>query len=219
MDRLREHLHDYKHVIWDWNGTLLDDVHLSVEVICSLLETHGLAPITVEAYRAKFRFPVVQYYEDLGFDFVAKPFARMADLFIESYNAKVKRCQLFPGAPELIGELNSRGTRQSILSAARESDLTELVRHYGLDIHLDHVCGLSDHYAAGKVERGRLMLQESGINPQDCVLVGDTEHDAEVAYALGIAAVVLADGHQDAERLSTLKTKVLPSRYLLSQPK
>ncbi len=216
MDGLREHLHGYQHVIWDWNGTLLNDVTLSVEVICELLETHGLSPITVADYRAKFRFPVAQYYQDLGFDFTAKPFARMADLFIESYNAKVKRCQLFDGASDLIRELKDSGVRQSILSAAREADLTELVRHYGLDVHLDHICGLSDHYAAGKVERGRLMLKESGINPLDCVLVGDTEHDAEVAAALGIAAVVLADGHQDPQRLSTLSNKVLPSRYLIS---
>ena len=59
---------EYKNVVWDWNGTLLDDVKISVDTINVMLERKHLGKLTVEEYRSNFGFPEQPDYESIGFD-------------------------------------------------------------------------------------------------------------------------------------------------------
>ena len=58
-----------KHIVWDWNGTLLNDNWLAIKAINILLKRYNLPLITLEQYLAVFTFPVIDYYKELGFDF------------------------------------------------------------------------------------------------------------------------------------------------------
>lgn len=196
MQGLNRALAQKTHVLWDWNGTLLDDIDLCVEVIGELLTRYDLPLIDREIYRARFGFPVRAYYERIGFDFSRTPFETVAAEFVAAYNARVERCSLFPDAKDLIQSLSREGRTQAILSAAHEVELMRLTGKHGLKEWLAHVYGLPDHYAAGKIARGKELITALGANPKDCVLVGDTIHDAEVAEALGIDVILLGDGHQ-----------------------
>ena len=80
----------YKHVIWDWNGTLLDDVGECVAVLNDMLGKRGMELATVERYQKAFSFPVINFYLDLGFDFEKEPFDKVADEYIESYSRRWK---------------------------------------------------------------------------------------------------------------------------------
>ena len=82
----------YKHIIWDWNGTLLNDTWLCVEGINNSLEKRSIDTITKEVYRRVFSFPVKDYYERLGFDFKKEPFEVAGDEFvdIEKYNQAIE---------------------------------------------------------------------------------------------------------------------------------
>lgn len=216
MIRLADALAHKEHILWDWNGTLLDDVDLCVEVIGSLLARHALPSLTREDYRNRFGFPVRSYYESLGFDFSRVPFERLSAEFIEAYNARVDACGLYSGAGELLERLATLGKRQAILSAAHEEDLKRIARRHGVSAWVPHLYGLSDHYAAGKVSRGRELLAALGARPETCVLVGDTLHDAEVARELGIDAVLLGDGHQAPHRLETTGCTVITCRKAMT---
>ena len=57
------------HIIWDWNGTLINDAWLFVEIMNEELKDRKLPLITVKDYRKHFTFPVKKYYENLGFNF------------------------------------------------------------------------------------------------------------------------------------------------------
>jgi phosphoglycolate phosphatase len=213
MKELEKLLSHKSHIIWDWNGTLLNDVDMCVEVISTLLEDHELPKITRDDYRKKFGFPVRGYYESLGFDFKRVPFEKVADEFIKRYRKAVTKCDLFPGARELLHNLRSNHKRRhSILSAAGEADLQELVAQLGIEHHFDHIFGLSDNYAVSKIDRGHELIQQIGLPLKELVLVGDTDHDVEVASALGIDAILLADGHQTYERLKAVHPHTLPTR-------
>jgi phosphoglycolate phosphatase len=212
MTKLERLLKDKSHIIWDWNGTLLNDVDMCVEVITTLLEDHELPAITREDYRRKFGFPVRGYYESLGFDFKRIPFEKVADEFIKRYRRAVTRCDLYPGARELLQNLRTHFKRHSILSAAGEEDLQELVCQLGIEHHFDHIFGLSDNYAASKIDRGHELIKKIALPTEELVLVGDTDHDVEVATALGIDVILLADGHQNYERLKAIHPHTLPSR-------
>ncbi|MFA5815041.1 MAG: hypothetical protein WC865_05425 [Bacteroidales bacterium] len=89
---MEKHPFSYRHIIWDWNGTLLDDKWLCIESICTLLLDRNLPPIDEEKYARIFRFPVKEYYQEAGFDFIHEPFEVPAMEFIRIYDSRKKEC-------------------------------------------------------------------------------------------------------------------------------
>lgn len=219
MRRLAQHLQGKTHVIWDWNGTLLDDVAVCVEIISDIAKSHGIDAVPLTRYLQVFRFPVVEYYKDVGFDFAKTPFEELTRQFIAGYRAKAHRAPLFGGARELLLHLESSGIRSSVLSAAHETDLHAMLEHHGIKHHFAHVFGLGDHFAASKVERGHQLLKALGRPARDLVLVGDTDHDLEVGRDLGIDVLLVDGGHQHLDRLKSRHTWVVSRAARLAEPK
>jgi phosphoglycolate phosphatase len=200
----RDYLENKSHVIWDWNGTLLDDVDLAVQAVSRVLISTGRPGITLEDHLEIFCFPITEYYRRLGFDLKLHPFDTLSVKFIENYRAGVLECGLHVGARELIEELKQADVAQSILSAAHEDDLNELLAHFEIRHYFDRVYGLSNHHAASKVERGRELIADAGILPRNTILIGDTDHDLEVGKELGVDVLLLTGGHQSHPRLSAI---------------
>lgn len=192
----------YRHIIWDWNGTLFDDAWLCVDIMNGMLSQRGLRALTPEYYETIFDFPVSEYYRRAGFDFAVDPFERLSDEFIETYNRRVRECGLRDGTREVLEAARANGLSQSILSAMKQTTLSELVSHFGLRDHFSDVVGLDNHHAAGKVALGRQWIAAQLLAPAEMVLVGDTTHDYEVAEALGVACIQVHSGHHALDRLS-----------------
>ncbi|MDA0339752.1 MAG: HAD hydrolase-like protein [Proteobacteria bacterium] len=201
IDNGRLALEHYGHIIWDWNGTLLDDIALCVEVNSAIMVDHGLPELSVDRYQALFGFPIEDYYQRLGFDFAKTPFADLADRYIVDYNARARDMPLHKGALEALKYIAGLGKKQSLLSAAQQDHVEEMLGHFGLSEHFHHIYGVTGRYAASKIERGRQLIVEAGVAPEETLLIGDTDHDHEVAEDLGIDVLLVASGHQSYERL------------------
>jgi len=202
----------YRHIIWDWNGTLFDDAWLCIEIINDLLARRGMPVVDSKSYEEQFTFPVKDYYRAVGFDFAQIPFERLAAEFMEQYDRRRFECRLQPGARQVLDTLASRGCRQSILSAYEQSRLDEMVAFMGLQGLFSHLYGLNDYYSASKVELGKRFLSVLE-SPDAAVLIGDSLHDAEVAEAMGIDCVLIPCGHFSHSRLSTNGNRVLDSLH------
>lgn len=189
----------YRRLIWDWNGTLLDDAWLSVEVMCQLRQSRGLPPLDGQQYQELFGFPLQEYCVRLGF--APGDFAALSAEFSYLYEARRLECRLQPGAAQVLEAVAQAGLGQAVLSAYQQSLLTQIVVHYGLQPHFAVVAGLDNPYAEGKAARGRRLLEELGWEPDEVLLVGDTDHDHEVAQALGVGCVLFPSGHQHPRRL------------------
>ena len=189
------------HVIWDWNGTLVDDAWLCVEIVNALLGRRGLAPTNLREYSEVFDFPLRAYYESLGFDLEREDFAAMGDEFNILYSQRRRECRLREGAREVLAALGHNGVGQSLLSAYDQVSLEEMVSHYGLRPHFAAVAGVDNGLGEGKIERGHRHLADLNCRGGEVLLVGDTLHDIEVAAALGIHCVLLPSGHQSRRRL------------------
>ena len=203
----------YEHVIWDWNGTLLDDVELVVDIMNGLLTPRRLQPLDVARYHEVFTFPVQDYYERLGFDFAREPFAELAIEFMSSYLERWPEADLRHGAREVIGALAERHVGQSMLSAAEAELLHAATTHFGLAEVMSHRVGIGDHHAVSKVDEGRAHLAE--LDAERVLLVGDTEHDAEVAEEIGVDCVLLEGGHMSRARLLATGAPVFGSLQVL----
>jgi len=199
----------YQHIIWDYNGTLLNDVKLCVDVINKVLFKRSLPLLTIKKYKEIFDFPVKDYYRRLGFDFEKESFEIVGTEFIVEYDKSDKSKLLHTGANEFLTELKSQGIEQSVLSAREEVQLLCELKDLGVYELFTEVVGLNDHYAGGKTENGKELIEKLNISKDQILMIGDTKHDADVANECGIDCILLAHGHHAEEKLETCGVPVL----------
>lgn len=204
-------LNRYSHIFWDWNGTLLDDAWLCVEVMNGMLRQRDLPTLTLEIYRTIFDFPVKDYYLQLGFDFVQEPFENVGMEFMVLYNQRQKECRLHPEVKHLLPYCQLKGFKQSILSAREQNELIAETIELEVVSFFDQVRGLDDYYAHGKTEVGFRLVRDLGISRHEIIFVGDTLHDAEVAREIGIDCILIPNGHHSEERILTAGVPVYSS--------
>ena len=194
----------YDHVVWDWNGTLLDDANLCVDVMNRMLAARSLPPVTLDFYRAIIEFPVIHYYRKLGFDFFAEPFETISDEFVARYQAGWRGCGLQRGTLETLLALRAAGIGQSVLSACLMEHLAEQMDHFGVTGLMGAVSGADNHHGHGKLHMAREHVLATGVAPSRVLLVGDTAHDAEVAAEAGCDCLLVSFGHYGMDRLKPL---------------
>lgn len=191
-------------ILWDWNGTLLDDAELGLDALNRLLARFGYPQrYDMASYRKIFGFPVEDYYLRAGMDFSRHPFTVLAESYMADYIPHAAACALAPGARQVLQAFADAGLRQVILSASPVDVLEQQVSERGIRPYFDRLLGLGDIYAKSKVELGINYLHESGLDPERAVMIGDTVHDFEVAQAMGVRCVLQCGGHQNAETLRT----------------
>lgn len=205
-------------IIWDWNGTLLNDLDLCIASINQLLKTRSLPLLDHSTYREVFSFPVKEYYRAIGFDFSREDFAIPAREFIDLYDSRVENCPLHESALEVLRFFSEKeGARQFVLSAMEQPMLEKTLKHNKIFSFFEAVAGLNDHYAVSKIERGQQLLASLNILKQKTWMIGDTIHDYEVAEALGVNCILVADGHQSEPRLQQTGAKVIRGLDQLTQ--
>ncbi len=188
-------------VIWDFNGTLIDDLDHVVHSVNVQLAKRELPILTLVAYREVFSFPVEDYYRRVGFDLETESMADLSADFFATYSPGLKNCSLHDGVIETLQRFKSIKLRQFVLSAMEEEMLGSMIEHLGIGGYFEGVYGLAHLEGDSKFSRGHDLLRDFGIDPSTALLIGDTDHDAEVAEKLGTAAALVACGHQSEERL------------------
>ena len=185
----------YTHVIWDFNGTVYNDVDACIRSANRLLIAHGLKPFAdVAAYREKFGFPIIDYYRRMGFDFNQTPYDALAVEWVDYYMEETQNAHLYDGFLPIWEYFRNKGFSQIILSATEKKMLSAQLETLGVRDCFDEVLGQDDIHAYGKKEIGLAWREKH--REAVLLLIGDTEHDAEVARAMGADCILLACGHR-----------------------
>jgi len=212
MDARQGLMSKYSHILWDWNGTLIDDAWLGVAVMNEMLEKKKLPTITVEHYRAVFGFPVRDYYKQLGFSIEEDPvWEEVANDFIGGYHRRMHEVKLFPDVTATLTMLKERGLTQIILSAMEQNTLSRHVAALGIAQYFSIIQGIDDHYANGKEHTAQAMGERLGVDPKRILFVGDSLHDIEAARRIGCDCCLCSRGHQSKERLLAAGVPVVDS--------
>ncbi len=198
------------HIIWDWNGTLLDDTQASVNAVNTMLSRRGLPGLTVERYREIFGFPVSDFYRKIGFVLENEEWDAMAVEFHDLLLAD-KSTALHNNARATLEHLQRRGLPQSVLSASKQSILDTMLQSFKLTPFFSWMRGIDNLYGDSKMSVGTALIGEIALNPGSILIVGDSLHDYEVAATLGIRCVLVACGHQSRRRLAAAGVPVLNS--------
>lgn len=191
----------YKNIIWDWNGTLLNDLDLCLNIANGMVADHRKTPLTLTEYKNAFGFPITGYYEKIGIDLEKESFDTLTNKFVSQYNEGVKGCDLHNGVFTILKQLRHLQKDQYILTAAHLDLVHPLLNRFDVHKYFEVVEGVDNFKAEGKVNRGIQLMQNHQIVNEHTVLIGDTYHDYEVASAMEVDCILIANGHQSKERL------------------
>ena len=198
-------------MLWDFNGTIVDDVDACIEIINTLLQRQGKETVTKEQYRNVFMFPVIEYYKRVGVIEKDEEFVDMAHQWMDLYYERESKLTTFQDIHSTFKNIKELGIKQGVLSASRIDQLQRLVDQFEVGKYMDDILGISDIYATSKVHIGLDFIEKSGYDKSKIVMIGDTVHDYEVASEMGIDCILVSRGHQSTEVLATCGVSIVSS--------
>lgn len=189
-------------IVWDWNGTLLNDTAAALAAFNVQLTRRGLEPIDLAFYRAHFAFPVKPFYARCGIDLEHEDWDAIAREYHASYAREEKL--LNDEAIAALEMVKRADVRQCILSALRQDLLDAAIDSFGIRNYFEFAYGVDNLDGASKLARAHDLLtriKDCSTSSPSLVFIGDALHDKEVADALGARTVLCAQGGHAAERL------------------
>lgn len=201
------------HIVWDWNGTLLDDNHANLAAVNAVCELFGREPVEMDHWRSVFRRPLIPCYEELlGRAFEDGEWERAERHYDDSYQKLLSSCELTVGVPDVLHEWSRGGGTQSLLSMAAHDHLVPLIAERGLTSHFTRVEGrrfATEHDS--KAEHLVHHLRQQDIDPARVVLIGDIDDDARAAREAGARSILVTSGLMSRERLEATGSPVVDS--------
>lgn len=206
----------YTYCIWDFNGTILDDVELGMNSVNILLAERGIPTVPCrEEYRRKFDFPIIDYYRDLGFDFDTDPYEELAELWVDIYMKNLPMASMYPDVIPTLDFFERNGAKQSVISASERGMLVTQLKGLGIDGRFEEIMGIDNIYGDSKLALARDWRER---HPNDRVIfIGDTTHDCQTASVLGADCFIVCAGHQCRERFEGMDLKIFDSLKELTE--
>lgn len=196
-----------KLIIWDWNGTLLNDVEACVNSVNAMLEVRQMKLLNETSYKNVFTFPVQDYYKTIGFDFKQESFEKLAVEYIDFYKRNSMDSPLQEGSREALEFFKSKNYKQIIVSASEQLSLENQVEQRQISKYFDSIIGLNNIHAKSKTDNAINYIKASEQFDR-ITLIGDTYHDYEVANKIGAECALVQNGHQNFSRFN-LESKAL----------
>lgn len=195
------------HIVWDWNGTLLDDLDLVVDSVNASLTHLGEPPIGAEQYRRHFVRPLHTFYERLlGRSVDDELLEVIDDVFHRTYWQAYVDAELAADALQAMDVVAAEASTQSVASMLRHDLLVPSIRRFGLDERLLAVDGhrgrvgeTKDQHMVAHVTRLEAMY--GGMTRTGMVAIGDIVDDAVAARSAGIRCVLYDGGGQTRRAL------------------
>jgi phosphoglycolate phosphatase len=188
-------------IVWDWNGTLVDDAWLACDVINEIRIDSKLEPISTDFFREIYQHPIINMYSAMGFETDPETFAALSHRWGDRYVARFSETSLHEGARELLIALEQAQKKQFVLSAHNHTQLLKDVNFHGIDQHFHKVVGINNRMADSKLQNGRDLLDSISVDPRSVLFIGDSTHDFEVASELGCHCLLVSQGAEATHRL------------------
>ncbi|MBQ2748955.1 MAG: HAD family hydrolase [Clostridia bacterium] len=185
----------YKNILWDWNGTILNDTPVAFEATNILLARYGYPQITLDFYKDNMETPVVNFYAKI-FDLSRHSMDQLDAEWCVLYNALSPQIALHQGAKELLEALHDKGFHQAVLSAFQTEIIEDYAKRFGVDLYFHKILGTRNIVAESKTLRGKAYMAENHLNPRETLYIGDTVHDFETARDLGTDCILFSQGQQ-----------------------
>ena len=197
-------------VIWDFNGTLIDDAEAALCAVNDMLTKRNQSPIDKTKYAAAVDTPIWKFYEVVFEEGSITPEEAVVE-FNSGYEKYLPANPLMEGAKEMLEYFKSLGFTQLVVSASHIDKVQAKLESLGLLGYFDTVLALSDYNAGDKTYLARKYLDDNGISPENAVVIGDCVFDCKMAEAIGACCILTTQGHQTITELSVTSAEVVDS--------
>lgn len=202
-----------KTIIWDYNGTILDDVGITLRIENQMLDKRGMkSNYSVDEYKDVFDTDMLKYYKWLGYTFENETFEDVCVEFNKYYDEYFNECSLNEGILDALKDSKEKGYTNIILSSCSHDKLVSQCKELGIDTYFEKIMGIDNLLGGSKVYVGKEWMESNHIDPNDCMYIGDTNADYNTASELGVTNIYLVSkGHQSYNRLKELHPNVFHS--------
>lgn len=188
-------------IVWDWNGTILNDVPLNIEILNNILLEYHIKPIDYDEYKNLFCFPIKSFYQKLGFHIESdEEYFSIIDKFNSMYRKRMFEPHLQDDAIEVLSELEKQNYIQLLLSGLNVEDLVAQVKNFELFSLFHRVIGSKTNDANDKDNNLKRILQS--YNKNSIVLIGDTTAELKLSSDNNCKAILVTCGHQSENVIS-----------------
>ena len=199
------------HIVWDFNGTVLDDVRMSVAAVNDMLTARGLEKTNVDVYRDTLCMPLTDYYKTVG----------IYSDDIEALSAEFRACcdrhpedaEVFGGIIQAVESARKMGIKSIVMSSLYHPQLLSEIERYRLTGVFDDVLGLPDRKLGSKYQNAKNYFEKNGIDAKNTLFLGDLTTDAQMARALGADCILIANGHMSKSVCQKECEKVFDNVY------
>ena len=190
-----------KHIVWDWNGTIINDTEASCKAVSDLFIKRNLGSISIDMYRDKIVYPVINVYIEAGFDFNNETFQEVCDEYLANYLSNSHLIALHDDVLSVLKLFKNKGLEQHIVSASESEVLAKQIQEYGLGAYFANILGQDNNRADSKARLAEKLVSMVNCEPDEMLFIGDTIHDFEVAQEAGMRCCLVSNGHCSEERL------------------
>ncbi|MBQ8001609.1 MAG: HAD family hydrolase [Ruminococcus sp.] len=205
---------NYTTIIWDFNGTLVDDVYAALGAVNDMLIRRDQQTITIDDYYKAVDTPIWHFYEQVFIPGTITPEEAIAE-FDSGYDKHLNPNPLMDGAAQMLSYLASLNKTQLVVSASHIHKVTSKLESLGIIGYFHNVLALTDYHAGDKTFLAQQYLSDNQINPNDVIVIGDCVADWQMAQALGCDCILNTKGHQSVREFAVTNAVIIDSLYEL----
>lgn len=202
---------EYKVIIWDFNGTLIDDIDAALASVNDMLTRRNLPTINFEQYASYVDTPIIKFYEHIFDDLYSMDFNVIAKEFNSGYEKHLRNHAVMPCADEVLEYFNNLGKLQTVISATHIDKVKHRLGEFELARYFDKILAHDNLIAEDKTHLAVKYFAEKGIKPDEAVVIGDCVADFKMAEALGCDCILTTQGHQSRREFAETSALVIDS--------
>jgi phosphoglycolate phosphatase len=185
----------FRNLIFDWSGTLVDDLSPVIEATNEVLGKYDVAPLGREEFRRHFRLPYGEFYTEM---LPLVPLEELEAHFRMAFDRAATPVTVLPHAREKLEWCATLGIRTFVLTSMDSTAFERQVDAFGLR-------ALFEATYSGVLDKREVIhgiLTTHNLDPAATAFVGDMIHDVETARYGGIASIAVLTGYTPPEILA-----------------
>ena len=188
---------NYRHIIFDFNGTLVDSSDLMHEVLSGLIQKSRFKSLTTKDFETSQKLPPMKKIKMLLFSIKYQP------IFLRVFNTRLSELVFANGVKPMLALLNEKGQPFSILS----SNTSEMIIKFFQEHKIQTDSVFQSNWLLGKKAAIKKFMKQNGCNAGDMLYIGDEKRDIAVCNKLGVDVIFVKWGFDGNEDISGCKVK------------
>lgn len=198
-----------KLAVFDWNGTLFDDLPANLDGANNTLALFDVPPVTTEEYQDRFNFPILHFYVNCGIhtdDYLARH-EEAAEAFLSVYEREALKCELRDGAIDFLKWLRAQNVHVMILSNHIRPNVENQLRRFGIlelfdGISCNEVADAAMISSLNKQERLQDYMSGHNFDLSQSFIIGDSLEEPHIAKQIGLTSINITGGCLSEKRLA-----------------